>query len=114
MVRVLLEGLRATNRPAPGRTQGAVMKVLVVVGALALAGCVSTTEPVSMGDGTYMIATNARGGFKSDAALSADTIRAAHAYCIQMGKKEAIVQTAANSGTQGWTPQNAQVTFKCS
>lgn len=90
------------------------MKVLVIVGALALAGCVSTIEPVSMGEGIYMIATNARGGFKSDAELSADTIRAAHAYCVRIGKKEAVVQSAANSGTQGLTPQNAQVTFKCS
>jgi hypothetical protein len=90
------------------------MRVLVVAGALALTGCVSTIEPVSMGDGTYMIATNARGGFKSDAQLSADTIQAAHAYCRRMGKKEAVVQTATNSGTQGWTPQNAQVVFSCS
>lgn len=82
--------------------------------ALLLAGCATTTEPVSLGGGQYMIATHARGGLKSDAQLSADTIQAAHAYCRQIGKQEAVVQSSDNSGTQGWTPQNAKVTFTCS
>lgn len=87
---------------------------LLLAACVALQGCIRTIAPVSLGDGVYMIATNARGGLKSDAELSADTIRAAHAYCASIGKREAVVQTAANSGTQGWTPQNAEVTFKCS
>ena len=81
--------------------------------ALGLGACVSTTEPVSVGNGSFMIATNARGGMRSDGDLTADTIRQAHDFCRRQGKTEAVVEDTANKGVQGWTPQNARVTFHC-
>lgn len=86
--------------------------ILIALAGASLAACVSTTEPVDMGNGVYMIATNARGGLKSDGELAADTIRQAHAFCQRTGKK-AVVETASSSGTQGWTPQNTKVAFRC-
>lgn len=79
---------------------------------LILSACVTPTEPVSMGEGRYMIGVNARGGFSSNSELLADTIQRANAFCATMNK-EAVVENTNTRGAQGWTPQDAQVVFRC-
>lgn len=80
--------------------------------ALALSGCVTPTAPVSMGEDRYMIGTNARGGFSSNSQILAETIQRAQAFCATMNKR-AVVENTNTSGSQGWTPQDAQVVFRC-
>jgi hypothetical protein len=65
-----------------------------------------------MGDDRYMIGVNARGGFSSNSELLADTIQRANTFCGSMNKR-AVVENTNTSGAQGWTPQDAQVTFRC-
>jgi hypothetical protein len=77
-----------------------------------LSGCVTPTAPVSMGEGRYMIGVNARGGFSSNSQLLADTIRRANEFCAAMNK-DAVVENTNTRGAQGWTPQDAQVVFRC-
>lgn len=79
---------------------------------LALTGCVTPTEPVSVGEGRYMIGVNARGGFQSNSELTAQTIRRANEFCHAQGKI-AEVESSNSSGVQGWTPQDSQVVFRC-
>ncbi|MDO9334973.1 MAG: hypothetical protein Q7T61_01100 [Caulobacter sp.] len=81
--------------------------------ALLLGACTTATEPVSLGDGRYMIATTTRGGLKSNGELKAGTIQAAQAFCSKDGKK-AVIADASARGAQGWTPQNTEVVFTCS
>lgn len=83
-----------------------------LVGTGLLTACTTTTEPVSLGGGTYLIATNARGGVKGNGQLTADTVNAAHAFCAKEGKRAVVIQDSAR-GAQGWTPQNIEVRFRC-
>jgi hypothetical protein len=80
--------------------------------AAVLVACVSTTEPVSMGENRYMITLNARGGLQSDGELLSHTIEKANEFCRQQGRRAEIV-TTQTSGVQMWTPQNNQVVFSC-
>ena len=80
--------------------------------ALVSSGCVTVTEPVSVGTDTYMIGLNARGGLTGDAELLAQTMRAAGAFCGRQGRHMEL-QNSTTSGTQGWTPQGNSVIFRC-
>lgn len=80
--------------------------------ALLLEGCTQMTEPVSTGPDTYMMGLGARGGFRSDTDLLAETLRAAGAYCASQGRW-IEVRSVQSSGVQGWTPQGNQVVFSC-
>lgn len=84
----------------------------VAFATLFLAGCVSVTQPVAVGQDTYMIGLGARGGLSSDADLMAQSVKAAGAYCTTKGRT-IEVQSMAASGVQMWTPQSNQVVFKC-
>ena len=86
--------------------------LLLAMAALALAGCVSMTEPVSVGPDAYMLGLSARGGMTSDAELLAQTLRSAGTFCTRQGRR-IEVQSTNSTGTQGWTPQGNQVMFRC-
>jgi len=82
------------------------------VAGLVLTACTTITDPVPVGPDTYMIGLGSNGGFSSDAALMAKTIKAAGAFCASKGK-QIEVQDTKQHGVQMWTPQSNQVTFKC-
>jgi hypothetical protein len=63
-----------------------VTAVLVPVVAF-LSGCVTVTEPVSMGENRYLITLNARGGFQSDGELLTQSINHANDFCARQGKR---------------------------
>lgn len=84
----------------------------LLAAALALTGCVTMTEPVPMGQDTFMLGLGARGGFSSDAELLSQSVRAAGAFCARQGRRVEVQSTNA-SGVQMWTPQSNQVIFKC-
>lgn len=107
------------QRPASAgrnRTRGEDMRksktISVLVVALALAGCVTQTSPIALGQDRYMLGVNARGGFSSNSQLLADSIQRAHDFCANMGKR-AVIESTHTTGVQGWTPQDNQVTFAC-
>jgi hypothetical protein len=52
------------------------------------------------------------GGMKSHAAVRADTINKANAYCAGMGEK-LLLKDSESSGARGWTPIEATITFQC-
>jgi hypothetical protein len=80
--------------------------------ALLLAGCTTMSEVQPIGQGRYMVGTSVRGGFTSDTEVKAGALTRARAFCAGQGK-EMVLLNSVSSGTQGWTPQNAEVTFKC-
>ena len=86
--------------------------ILIIASILALPACVTITEPVMVGTDTYMIGLGARGGFTTDSELLSQTIRQAGAFC-QFRQRRIEVLSTNMSGTQGWSPQNNQVMFKC-
>ena len=80
--------------------------------AATLQACSSVSEVVPTGPDTYMGGSNSHGGFSSDAEVAALAIKRANEFCSAQGKV-AKVTSSTSSGTQMWTPQNAQVDFTC-
>ena len=88
-------------------------KILLVAAAAALlAACSTVTDVVPTGKDTYMVGSNARGGFTSDAEVKALAIKRANEYCAAQGKR-AQITSSTSSGVQMWTPQNSEVQFTC-
>ena len=88
------------------------MRKFLIIAAAAIAGCTTMSDVMQIGPDTYIVSTTARGGFTTDTEVKSTVIRKAQAHCGSMGRQMQMV-TSNNSGTQGWTPQNAEVTFKC-
>jgi hypothetical protein len=93
--------------------EATALKLLVVLtAALTCVGCSTVSEVVPTGKDTYMVGSNARGGFTSDADVKALAIKRANEFCAGLGKRAQII-ASQSSGTQMWTPQNAEVNFAC-
>lgn len=90
------------------------MKVasIPVLLAASLVACSTISEVVPTGKGTYMVGSNARGGFTSNTEVKALAIKRANDFCAAQGKV-AQVLGSASSGVQMWTPQSAEVQFEC-
>ena len=78
--------------------------------AAVLAGCANTSPVQPVGKDRFMIGSTVRGGFTTDAQIKTDLLDRARAFC---GKKEMVLESSTSGGTQGWTPQTAEVLFKC-
>lgn len=84
-----------------------------LLGASALAaGCSTMSEVQPIGEGRFMVGNSVQGGFTSDAEVKSRALDRARAHCAASGKQLNVVSTRS-SGTQGWTPQNSEVVFKC-
>ena len=79
---------------------------------LALAACVTTIDVTPMGRDTFMVSTDARGGFTSSADLTAKSAQKANAYCAAKGL-EMNPNSIQNSGLRGFTPQENTFMFRC-
>lgn len=78
--------------------------------ALLSAGCTTTTPIQPVGRDRFMLSSTARGGLTTDGQIKAELVDRARAFC---GKKEMVLESSTSGGTQGWTPQTAEVLFKC-
>jgi hypothetical protein len=88
------------------------MKKIIAVVALLLAGCQTVSDVMPAGKDTYLVSANVRGGFMSDGEVTGLSVKRANEFCNSQGKQMELIN-ASNSGTQGWTPQNSQILFKC-
>lgn len=77
-----------------------------------LVACQTVSDVIPAGQGTYLVGATVRGGMKSDVEVTALSIKRGTEFCAAMGKQFELAN-AANSGTQGWTPQQSQVMFRC-
>ena len=90
------------------------MKTIFIASSLALVlgACTTMTDVMKVGPDTYMTGQTTRGGFTTDSEIKAEVIRRAQSYCAGQGRQMSLV-TSQSNGTQGWTPQSSEVTFKC-
>lgn len=86
------------------------MRKLLILALLPLAACSTMTDVQPIGQGRFTVATSVRGGLTSDGEVKAGALKRAREYC---GAKEMVLLSAESSGARGWTPQNAEITFKC-
>ena len=88
------------------------MRMMIATVMLGLAGCVTTSDVTPMGRDTFMVSTDARGGFSSSAELTAKSAKKANAYCMAMNK-EMEPTNILNQGVRGFTPQENTFMFRC-
>ena len=79
---------------------------------LALTACQSISDVVPAGGGNYIVGSQVRGGFSSWTEVRALTLTRANEYCAQQGKEMEQVDSKTR-GARGWTPQEAELTFRC-
>ena len=80
--------------------------------ALSLAGCQTVSDVTPIGRDTYMVGAHVRGGLTSTMEVKQLAIRRADTFCGGQGKRMALVNVESR-GVQGFTPQNADVMFRC-
>lgn len=88
------------------------MRYLLAIPVVALAACATMSDVMQIGPNTYMVSTTVRGGMSTDTEVKSTVIRKAQAHCGGLGKQMEMV-SSTNAGLQGWSPQTAEVTFKC-
>ena len=75
-------------------------------------GCTSTSDVTPMGRDTFMVGSQARGGFISTADLAAMSVRKANDFCAAR-VKEMLPSNVENKGVRGFTPQENTFIFLC-
>jgi hypothetical protein len=85
---------------------------MILSSAMLLSGCQTVSEVVPAGNGTYMVGSEVRGGFSSWAEVRALTLNRANEYCMTQNKDMEQVDSKTH-GARGWTPQEAELTFRC-
>lgn len=89
-----------------------VRSIFAISLAALLAACQSVSNVTPAGNGTYMVGSEVRGGFSSWAEVRALTLNRATEYCGAQGKDMEQVDSKTR-GARGWTPQEAELTFRC-
>ena len=88
------------------------MKQALAILIVALAGCTTVNEPISVGNDTYMLGSRTYGGMKSWLEINAENHKRANEFCEKQGKTANITEKGT-SGARGWTPMESDVTFQC-
>ncbi len=88
------------------------MKKIVVLLAIALFGCSSVGEVLPTGVDTYTVSSRMGGQFPAWSEVKALGIKRANEYCDGQHKQMTVVSWQTH-GARGWTPLDAELTFKC-
>ncbi|MEJ8855815.1 hypothetical protein WKW79_14625 [Variovorax robiniae] len=86
------------------------MRLILLAGVVAVSACTTATPVQPVGKDRFMLASTVRGGLTTDGQIKAELLDRARAFC---GKKEMVLESSSSGGSQGWTPQTAEVLFKC-
>jgi hypothetical protein len=89
-----------------------IMKAICFSLPALMLGCASVSDVVPLGAGKYMVGSHVRGGLTSWAEVKAMAVKEATNYCAAKNMKVEVLDIETK-GAQGWTPQNADITFKC-
>jgi len=87
------------------------MKRLLLIMLLILTGCSTVGNVLPISGDTYRVTTS--GNYTSWSGLKTSSIQRANEYCIEQNKQMAVVGWETH-GVRGWSPQEAELTFKCS
>jgi hypothetical protein len=87
------------------------IRIAIVLAIAALAGCVSASEVVPIGNGRYMITGRASGGLNAGKETTEAT-KAANAYCAKQSK-QMVLQNLDKTGNAAVFGENISLTFSC-
>ncbi len=87
------------------------MRALIAV--ILLAGCASTGEVLPVGSGLYTVSSRMGGQLPAWSEVKALSLKRANEFCDAQKKQMTVVKWETH-GARGWTPLDAELTFKCS
>lgn len=85
---------------------------MIVIALLALSACASHTEVVRLGDNRYMVGYQEKSKFNSWTEIKAITVKDADDFCATQGLAVDVLDIKTH-GVRGFSPQGAEVTFRC-
>ena len=88
------------------------MKKVLVVACAILCGCQSVGEVLPVGPDTYTVAGRMGGQLPAWSEVKALAITRANDFCSSQNKVMTVVSWETH-GARGWTPLDAELTFKC-
>ncbi|MDO8705885.1 MAG: hypothetical protein Q7J84_13155 [Sulfuricaulis sp.] len=85
---------------------------LTAILTIAIGGCASVSEVMPVGKDTYRVSSEMGGQFPSWSDVKGLSLKRANEFC---GGKGRYVEEGSwvTHGARGWTPLNAELTFKC-
>ena len=86
-------------------------RIAALVMLASVAGCVSSSEVVPIGNGRYMITGRASGGLNAGKETTAAT-KEANAYCAKQNK-QMVLQNLDKTGNAAVFGENINLTFTC-
>ena len=88
------------------------MRTILILGFLALAACVSTSEVMPMADGAYFVESEDRLIFKTRTSIMEDAMERATEFCAAKDKV-AIMVSQDSKGAPGWSGAASGIVFRC-
>lgn len=89
------------------------MKTIIILIAIALAGC-SSSGPIQTGQNTYLLTKTSAGGvFKPGASVKADLLVEANEFCAKSGKQIELTSSDAKNAIPFARMSSAEIQFKC-
>lgn len=89
------------------------MKNFFVIFGLVLAGCSTVGDVLPTGVDTYTVSSRMGGQLPAWSEVKALSIQRANEFCGNQNKRMTVVKWETH-GARGWTPLDAELTFKCS
>lgn len=89
------------------------MRRLFVLLGLVLTACSSVGEVLPTGADTYTVSSRMGGQFPAWSEVKSLSIKRANEFCRSQNKQMTVVSWDTH-GARGWTPLEAELTFKCS
>src|SRR5258708_31811175 len=87
--------------------------LLIAVMAALASSCTTSSGPVSVGQGVYMIARTEKGFRGSSAPVKAAALAEANKYCERHGKVMKVIRTVQKDMKPFTSDASAEVYFKC-
>ncbi|MGH8708483.1 MAG: hypothetical protein ACREVD_10560 [Burkholderiales bacterium] len=80
--------------------------------ALLCAGCVSVSGVIPVGKDIYTVSAEMSGNFPSWSEVKQLAMKHANEHCSSLGQYMTIEKWETH-GARGWSPLNAELTFRC-
>ena len=90
------------------------MKIIIIIGAIFLAGCASNSGVVLMGQDTFMVSRQAATGFSGSGTLKAEALQEASQYCANQNMSLQVINIIEAKPPYIFTNfPKAEVQFRC-
>jgi len=89
-----------------------IKKIAILMTSLTIASCASVSEVIKINENTYTVSASMSGSFPSWSEVKQLALKRAIKKCESIGRGTEVIKYETH-GVRGWTPLDAELTFKC-